>query len=171
MIVCLKDVDKVNPQIYPIYLRDDLLANKIFVRPEQTPRYIANPESDILPTAPQNLRLEGAPLSNYIYLYWDGPADYGSSPILGYNIYRATPQLAVYEFIQLDSTGSAYIDVSSDVTVEYTYYVTAVSMVGESPASNVAFWPTQTVPDTINYLVTSNTESVITTGSGDYIIL
>lgn len=172
LIVCHGDVDKINPQIYPIYLRDDLLANKEFVRPEQAIRYVANPDSDVLPSAPQNLRLEGAPFTDNVYLTWDGSDVYGSSPLIGYNIYCANPQLSTYFIIALVANDSAYIDINSLATSdESSYYVTAVSSLGESAPSNVALWPTSRVSSDVNYLITSDTQYVVSTGSGAYIVL
>lgn len=170
MIVCKKDADKVNPQIYPIYLREELLSNKDYVRPEPAYINIANPNSDQLPSVPRNLRLEGAPLGNYIMLTWDGPDKAGSSPILGFRILRANPQLS-YEDLTVNVTdGTNYIDVASDTSNDYNYRVAAYSEVGLGPYTDYAFWPQLVVPLDIVYIV-SDDFVAITGDSGEALVL
>lgn len=170
MIVCKKDADKINPQIYPIYLREELLSNKEYVRPEPTDLTVPLPNSDQLPGVPQNLRLEGAPLNNFILVTWDGPAQVGSSPILGYRITRADPQQSTQDFLVNVTDGSSYIDITSDVDRNYTYQVAAYSILGLGPYTDFAYWPISMVNPDTTYIATDLT-AIISTDSGDTLIL
>lgn len=173
LIVCKADVDKINPQIYPVFLKEELLADPQYVRPEvpllQSP-YLFNPASNILPTAPQNLRLVGDPLQPHPRLLWDGPDDVGSSNITGYIIYRAQPQLSIEDIIAEDQVDSAYTDVSANVNEFYTYQVAAYSILGVGPKSNIAYWPKLEIDPTLVFIATDD-GFVINTDSGDNLVL
>lgn len=176
-IVCKKCYEKANPQLYPFKLpKEQLLSEPTYVRPESEQLiYAPNPLADQLPSAPRNLTAMLDPLTNYIYLTWEGPENTGSSPILGYIVTRAEPQFAFQQVINANDQSPAayYLDTTSDITAEYTYQVAAISELGTGPYSNYAFWPKQLVesPDTYNYLITSDTLETITTGAGVAIII
>lgn len=174
LIVCKKDRDKLNPQFIPHKIpKDTFLSDPSMVRPEPEPiTYSDNPNSDRLPSAPRFLQIILDTLSNRLYLYWQGPIDNGSSPILGYRIFRTEPQFATEDLLISSTNTSAtnYLDLTSDPESVYSYRVAAISELGLGPYSDYAYWPYKT-DSSINYLVTSNTLSVIKTGSGDYFIL
>ena len=174
LMVCKKDLDKLNPQFIPHKIPKDTFLSTPIVRPEpERLTYASNPLSDRLPGTPRDLIVVLEPLSNKLLLNWQGPIDVGSSPILGYVVTRASPQLST-QFVIESNTGtsaSTYLDTSADINGEYTYQVAAFSVVGTGPYSNLAFWPIQTVPSDINYLITSDTLYVITTGDGVALIL
>ncbi len=175
LIVCKKDLDKLNPQFIPHKIPKDIfLSTPGMVRPEpENLTYIDNPGSDRLPGAARNLKVQLEPISGQLLLTWDGPVDPGSSPILGYLITRASPQLSHQFTIEANTqtSGGMFLDATANVDAEYTYQVAAISNVGIGAVSNIAFWPIQEVPDTINYLLVSQTSFVLTTGDGRAIIL
>lgn len=176
-IVCHKCYEKANPQLYPFKLpKEKLLTDPTYVRPESDDLiYADNPLADQLPSEPRNLVAQLDPLTNYVYLTWEGPLNVGSSPILGYRITRAEPQFAFQITINANDQSPAayYLDITSDINSEYTYQVAAISELGIGPYSNYAFWPKQLVdsPTTYNYLITSDTLETIVTGDGAAIIL
>lgn len=174
MIVCKKDLDTTNPVLYPHTLpKENFLTNPTFVRPESNNLiYAPNPNSDRLPSAPRNLTATMDSLQNYIALNWEGPLDLGSSPILGYRVTRATPQLS-YQDILISNTQSQapyYLDISGDINAEYTYQVAAISDLGVGPYSNFAFWPRINVSLETNDL-TTDTHITLSTDSGVYITI
>lgn len=174
LIVCKADADKANPQLFPFKLPvEKLLSDPTYVRVESDDlTYVDNPLSDTLPSAPRNLSLALDSFDDYITLTWQGPDTVGSSPLLGYVIQRATPQLSYNSTIYTsDIPNTIYKDTSADLSSEYTYKVAAYSELGIGAYSDFAFWPTKNVTDSINYLVVSQDNSVLTTGDGVYFIL
>ncbi len=81
----------------------------------------------IAPTAPLNLNATAG--DGHVFLSWDAPADDGGSPITGYQIYRNETLLATV-------TNLSHNDTTVTNGLNYTYYVTAVNVAGESNQSN-----------------------------------
>ncbi|MBS1801817.1 MAG: choice-of-anchor D domain-containing protein [Acidobacteria bacterium] len=83
--------------------------------------------------------LSGTGYGHNVQLSWNAPSS-GSTPVVGYNIYRVTTGNTGYQ--KLNSTvvsTTAYIDTSVQSGSPYTYYVTSVDGSGaESAPSNTA---------------------------------
>lgn len=169
MIVCRPDADRVNPQIKPIYIQEDLLARKDYVRPESTYMTYIN-QGDTLPSAPRNLTVNVDAYSDKLLLSWDGPSDVGNVTITGYRIYRADDPWTEIFLPIVDNTlngGTMYLDTSADIDDSYIYVVAAVTNIGESPWSNYAYWNEVDV----NYLVDSQRGWFITPSQNDFKIV
>lgn len=176
MIVCHKDLDKLNPQFIPFKLpREVLLSDPIMVRPESEHlNYVPMPLSDRLPGAPRFITITLDPLENLLYLTWQGPIDPGSSPVLGYIVKRADPMYAVLHIIEqnTDNPAAYFLDPTADPEGTYNYQIAAISTIGVGAYSDMAYWPYEGAVDpNIDYLITSDTEETITTGAGEAIIL
>lgn len=79
---------------------------------------------------PYNLQRAGAG-NHYVEMTWQPPERTGGFPILSYNIYRNSTYLTKV------SGGVTYFkDTTLANNVDYTYYVTAVTTIGESSASD-----------------------------------
>jgi parallel beta-helix repeat protein len=83
-----------------------------------------------LPSEPQNLQIVMG--NGYLNLSWDAPLDDGGSPVTGYNIYRNDTTVA-YDTISANELW--YLDNLVDGGIVYTYYVSAITSVGEGPLS------------------------------------
>lgn len=142
MIVCLADADQSNPQIKPIHIQEDLLVRKDYVRPEASFITYTN-EGTTLPSAPRMLSASVEPFTNYIQLQWQGPNDYGNATVIGYRIYRGDAITQVMDVINLNthSLASFYTDKTADLSQYYVYQVSIITSAGESPLSNMAFFP------------------------------
>ena len=91
------------------------------------------------PPQPYNLNARAG--DEYVNLTWDMPVCNGSSPISQYRIYRNGTLIATVSFTQL-----YYNDTEVKNGVNYSYYVTAVSSVGESKPSNTVYAIPMTIP-------------------------
>lgn len=100
------------------------------------------PLKNSTPLPPRNLKAEVG--IEYINLTWDNPLANGSSPIVGYKIYRNGTLIAIVPASQLYYNDTSVID-----GVKYTYYVTAINSVGESAPSSKVVIASQpaTVPE------------------------
>ncbi len=92
-----------------------------------------------VPNAPGDVRIWVG--NEIIRLTWSEPYDGGSS-ITGYNIYRNGTFL-----VRVSSTQLWYNDTSVVNGVSYSYFITAVNSMGESPSSSVVRGTPRTVPD------------------------
>lgn len=93
----------------------------------------------IAPSAPLNLNATAG--NGYVILSWDASADDGGSPITGYRIYRN-------ETLITTVTSLSHNDTSITNGLNYTYYVTAVNVAGESNHSNTVIASPQ-APETV----------------------
>lgn len=158
MIVCLADADKTNPQIKPIRIYEDLLVKKDYVRPESTFFSYTNLENeDTIGSAPRDLIATLAPLTLNIQLIWDGPLYWGNALTLGYRVYRADGVTEIYTVINSNTNSLAtyYLDSSGDIESVYSYRVSRITNLGESPLSNIAYFPKYTEP---YFLVTTQND-------------
>lgn len=172
MIVCRACNEKANPQFYPFKLPvEKLLSDPTYVHPEsEIITYAPNPGT-ILPSAPKNLQAHLDPLSNQIYLIWEGSENMGSQPILGYIIKRADPQFANLLVINANTQtpASYYLDTTADVNLRYTYQVATITAVGVSPYSNYAYW-TMLVEDLSLPYIAADNQDILMTDDGYYIL-
>lgn len=102
----------------------------------------------IPPLAP-TLTATASPTS--VNLSWNAPGD-GGSPILGYDVYRATGAGAAALLAQLDAATISYADATVVVGQNYAYQVAARSAAGNGSGSNVVeltIRPEGYVPGTI----------------------
>jgi fibronectin type 3 domain-containing protein len=83
-----------------------------------------------VPSAPQNLQSDAG--DGYVNLSWEAPYEVGGSAITRYNIYR-NGTLVDFDFVPPDQLWYIDTDVINGLT--YTYNVTAVNIIGESPSS------------------------------------
>lgn len=172
MIVCFADADQTNPQIKPIHIHEDLLLRKDYVRPEATFYTYANTENeDTLPSAPRDLVASQQPFTDYIQLQWNGPADYGNARVLGYRIYRANPINLIFTVINTNTNSEAtfYSDHTADINSSYAYMVSIVTTLGESPLSNIAYYPDK-IPE-ISFVVLDQTEDFVVLDQNNYFLI
>ena len=158
LVVCHKDIDKVNAQSRP-YKAREYRAPKL-VRPEpnqQNYPEVPNLNSDTAPGIVANLIAFADPLTNAIDLWWLGPIDGGTDPITGYVIYQSNPQLSTPLVICANTlSGSpSYQDTLTPVNTQCTYQVAAINSYGTGPLSAVAFYPTVEVDVSVQYFVGS----------------
>lgn len=169
MIVCFADADKTNPQIKPIRIHEDLLLRKDYVRPEATHMTYTNLENeDTIGSSPRNLVATVEALGNYVQLTWDGPLDYGNALVLGYRIYRGDQPTGILHVINSNTNSLAtfYLDISSDIDNEYVYSVSMVTNLGESPLSNLAYFPKYEEPFFLS--PSQNLDLILTATQNDY---
>lgn len=177
LLVCKSDAtERENPQNRPWYVRELQVQNPKLLRSERPDQNTINPNSSMAPSAPQLLSANMNSLTNEIVLYWQGPIDGGTDPIIGYVITRANPQLAGQIIINANTgTNTTYYqDVAGDPTQLYTYQVAAINIYGVGPYSDIAFFPNNQVDPSIGantrYLLASDTDFTITTGDGLFIL-
>lgn len=101
-----------------------------------------------------------------VSLSWQRPAD-GGSPITNYKIYRGTSPGGESWLATVASDVLSYADTTVTNGAPYSYYVTAVNIVGESgPSNEVSATPTPaaTVPDAVRNLMgePSNSQVLLT---------
>ncbi len=171
LIVCKADADRTNAQDRPFNLNNEtIIANPTYVRPRQDLTYIANSQDDRVPGAPTNGQALSNPFYSYIDLYWDAPTDNGSSPITGYIVQRAEPQLSTYVTVVSDTETSStyYSDTSADIATSYSFRVAAINGFGTGAYSPDFFWPSdENMWHDINYLVLSqDSTQIVTTSDG-----
>ncbi len=175
LIVCHKDLDKVNDQSRP-YKAQEYKALKLTRGEPNQVNYpeIPNPNSDAAPGICLGLVAFADPLIDAVDLSWQGPIDGGTDPVIGYVIYQSNPQLSVPQIINADTLSGSpfYQDTSTDTSTVCTYNVAAINSFGIGPISAPAFYPTIQVNQSAQYIVMSNgTNAVLTTGSGLNIIM
>ncbi len=104
-----------------------------------------------VPMAPENLTSKVG--NKYVNLTWNAPMSNGGFTITEYKIYRNGALLATVP-ATVPATQLWYNDTNVSAGVTYTYYVTAVNAVGESPKSNeVQATPPASVPEMNMWLV------------------
>lgn len=171
MIVCFADADKVNPQIMPIYIQEDLLVRKDYVRPESTYFKYISPGT-ILPSAPTSLMVNLDQFLGAVLLTWNGPNNTGNSSVLGYRIYRCDdPVLGEFNVLveNTNSPATMFVDYSAEISgIYYIYVVSIITAIGESPKSNEAYWP---VEEEINYLILPQNEDMLSCPQDNKIIV
>ncbi|MFX1255693.1 MAG: PQQ-binding-like beta-propeller repeat protein [Promethearchaeota archaeon] len=91
----------------------------------------------IAPSTPLNLNATAG--DGHVFLSWDASADDGGSPITGYRIYRNETLLTTV-------TSLSHNDTTVTNGLNYTYYVTAVNIAGESNQSNSVIASPQAKP-------------------------
>ncbi len=126
------DNDVVNEQRYYYYITAYSSEGESF--PSDTVMAVSR-ETAVEPSAPRDM--EAILTEDGVRLSWVIPEDDGGETITGYQIYRDSEEIVEVEVTE-------YVD--TDVVVEntYTYSVTAVNTVGESPHSESV---TVTVPE------------------------
>lgn len=162
-VVCKYDVDKTNPQAYPIYVRESRVPHPESLRSEQINQFINSASTNRVPSAPQLLQPKLSPIGSTVQLYWQGPIDGGSDGIIGYAVKRANPQNQTLSIILANTNNSVpyYEDLSANVNTNYIYQVAAINSVGMGPYSSPGYYPSQ---------VDDDGKIFITTGNGDYIL-
>lgn len=170
MVVCRDDADRTNAQSRPFSVNERIVSNPKLLRPEGTDRFVPNANDDRVPSPPKNLVTTVSYYDDKVRLTWEGSDDCGSSGILYYTVYRAEPQLA-YHFFLANVASNSYIDVTSDTSSLYTYHVVAVNSFGSSVQSNTAYFPTEQVDISINYLVLSQNNYTLELSQGGFILL
>ena len=160
LLVCPKDADKENPQARPFKARE-YKAPKL-VRTEPSDDYLTN--TFYAPSAPVQLKASGSPISDNIVLSWLGPDDTGSSPITGYIIYRAIPQLGENLVLNANTGSNAtfYEDLTTPVGTFCTYQIAAINAAGISPLSAVAYYPYENVSTNVIYITTNQGPTIVT---------
>lgn len=94
-------------------------------------------------TSAVNLSGTGTSVQHQVSLSWVAPAN-SPDPVTGYHVYRATGTSTSYQQMA-SSSSTAYVDLSVQANMAYSYYVTSVDSNGnESTPSNYA---TVTVPN------------------------
>jgi parallel beta-helix repeat protein len=113
-----------------------------------------------VPSAVQNPEAIG--LFEMVNITWEAPSSDGGTPITGYNLYRnGTP--GVYQFIPAGQLWFNDTNVLNNTL--YTYNITAVNALGESPAAMVMGTPLTTPTEPVNLQATSGSEYVHLTWS------
>lgn len=171
LVVCRQDVDRINEQILPNHIIDHPVSDPASLRPERADSFATNANDDRVPGAPKQLQaLAGGVVTPIIELFWEGPDDNGSSPIIGYKVVRAYPQGGYFEIViaNTNSGASYYADVSSDLSLASAYKVAAINSFGTGAYSNIAYYPTN-FDDIRNYLLVSQTGNYLLTSDGAYI--
>lgn len=173
LVVCNYDIDRINEQSLPVKIKERIVDDPKSLRPEQADRFVENENDDRVPSAPQQLEAKASTVGATVDLFWQGPQDNGSSMITGYVIERASPQYSVYEVINPNTMTDTtyYNDTSADITQEYTYRIAAINGAGTGPYSEEAPFPAPNVSPGVNYLTVSQDDSVLETGSGDFIVI
>lgn len=171
-VVCKNDVDKTNPQVRPSYVRERVLINPELVRNDYTDRYVSETLSTRVPSAPRNLRATLSGISDVIALYWDGPENPGDSPVIGYRITRAWPQVATQEVIKsnTNSYNMYYEDTEGNINLFYTYQVAAINSAGVSAYSNLAYYPSLEDTTGVDYILASDTGYFLVTSDTGLLI-
>lgn len=152
-------------------------------RPPENPETIRTPQEPVLidmegatntPSAPQNLVASLDTQQNYVRLHWQAPINQYSR-MLGYIITRADPQESVQFTVEAntDDTTVNYVDTTSDINEFYTYSVAAINNAGIGEYSDLAYYPydADTLQVGYKFLLESQTDYVITTGDGEYLIV
>jgi len=172
MIVCSFDRDPTNPQDIPFTVKDVILSSPKMVRDRGEITFDTNAYDDRVPSAPKNGFAQQDSLSGSIINRWDGPSNTGSSGVIGYSLLRASPRAGGYDSLVANTgNGSGFaIDPTGVLTGDYSYKVAAINSFGTGAYSEEWFFPASPQPPTNKYIVTSQDEDAITTGSGDYIL-
>ncbi len=146
-LVCSKDIEKTNPQAYPLKTRHESVVDPKMVRTEPTPRqvFISN-ASEIENPVPGSVtgRLSGPPklptvigaTASSVELVWYGPDDPGSENHSGYLIERESPVGGGFSTLVTTTIPAMYYeDTSVSASTQYNYRISAVSSVGTGTAS------------------------------------
>ena len=96
------------------------------------------------PSPPRDLHAIGG--DRYIILTWQPPTNTGCTPIKGYKIYRGTNSGGKSYLTTVSSSTTRYKDTGLINGETYYYYVTAVSLAGESLHSNEVNATPRSVP-------------------------
>lgn len=163
-IVCKWDIDKVNPQSYPVRTREHKISQPQHLTGEANIVFSSVENDDRTPSAPLNAIAKAAIFTDGVELTWEAPEDQGSSDIVGYIIKRATPQSGVYTTIELN-TGSPnpyYNDTSANQTISYSYKIAAINGAGVGVYSDEFFYPTPNYPfHSVIYIIDENNNAII----------
>lgn len=174
LLVCRRDLDKLNPQTDPIgNIADKLLTNTDKVRVEvEDGNQAVNLDDDRLPSKPLFGKAVVDPIQDKVTLYWEGPYDSGTSAIIGYKVVRSEPPGGPEDILTLNTENGSpyYFDSSSDTSATYTYRVAAVTALGTGPYSDYIFWPIETPISDVIYILTEDNK-ILSTEDGTYIIL
>lgn len=175
LIVCRKDADKTNPQAYPVHIKETLLTDRTYVRSESPDSYIVNSASDRVPSAPGKPEITINPLSGILQAQWLGPQDPGSSPITGYKIITADPQVFI-EYVVTENTNSEtpyYLLVGEDTAPDeaQVYAVAAYNSVGMGPYSEWGYFPYVINDWPYDYLITTPESLLLLTNAFSPIII
>ena len=173
MIVCLPCNEQTNPQVYPVFPKETLLTNREYVRPPQPLSYVVQTNNSLLPSAPQNLSATYNSFSGGIQLTWGGPLNLGSGMLLGFSITIEDPAGA-YPFPLVTNTNSVagyYLDTANNPQGNYGYSVACITTAGMGTYCDPYYYPIQPNVDPLNYLVVSQTNYLLTTSQGSYIVI
>lgn len=171
LVMCKDDVDKPQPSLRPIRIREKYRPNPSDVRSEPTDTYIVNANATRIPSAPTLLRAAGGSgVVEVVALSWIGPSDPGDSGIIGYVIWRETIGAPGDIIISnTNSTATYYEDTTLNINSIATYKVSAINSSGMGPYSNIAYFPIETNELDEQFLQTSDTGAYILTGDNLYI--
>ena len=170
--MCREHKRPTHPQDIPFVVEPEIIQNPEYIRSRNFPvRMQEVNDSNILPTAPRELRAILGPMGTNIQLNWLGPLNTGSRPIIGYRIEISVPQFVSYGVLVANTNNSApqYFDYVTPTTTLCTYRVAAISELGMSPYSNDAPYPVVVDDMYLNYVAEDN-GTVLMTDDGYYII-
>ncbi|RLF70356.1 MAG: hypothetical protein DRN40_04780, partial [Thermoplasmata archaeon] len=86
-----------------------------------------------LPAPPQNISSQEG--NSFINFSWDPPSDDGGYPITSYRVYRSSGNSSFSLLSTLPAPTTFFNDTALINGENYTYYVTAINRIGESPPS------------------------------------
>lgn len=169
MVVCKRDVDLINPQILPYKKKERLLDTTRGIRSQPSNTFADIINDNRAPSAPRNLVATGDFSGNYVMLSWEGPLDPGTSSIVGYVVERIDNNGTATTFT-ISGNAPSYVDITSSISAQYQYRISAVNTAGQGAYSVNAYFPTyfDPFPDG-TYIQLSQAERFILTSDGQYI--
>lgn len=181
LIVCKWDVDNVNEQNKPHRIKETIISQPKMMRSEPSDGYATPGTDDRTPGAPRQLRATASTLGSSVDLNWLGPIDVGTSQITGYKIERSELvsngyngfEYGAFAVLTADSgSGNTYYnDTTATVSSSYAYRVSAINGAGTGTVSDLAYYPTGASEVVLDYLLTSQSSSILTTSTAVPIIL
>ena len=148
LLVCPKDVDKVNPQTYLRGHSEQSTLNPRMARPERDPKYgFIDRVGEITTgdTSDPSGRTAGAPrnpqflsvTTTQTEFIWHGPEDPGSSRVTGFKIERESPVGGGFSDLVANTNSIAmyYKDTTLSANTQYNYRVSMITTAGTGTAS------------------------------------
>lgn|SRR5574343_52835 len=148
--ICKEHKRPTHPQDIPYVVEPDIIQEPEYIRSRNFPvRMQPVNNSNILPTAPRELRVHLDSFGDAIQLEWLGPSNTGSSPIIGYLIQIQYPLGSAFATLTANTLSSApaYVDTVTPINDICIYRVAAISELGTSPFSNSAYFPSPNSQD------------------------